>query len=50
MSVAENVAFGPRSKKVPSHEIARRVREMLEIVRLDEFTARRPAHLSGGQR
>ena len=34
MSVAENIAFGPRRKKAPSHEISRRVNEMLEVVRL----------------
>ena len=49
MSVADNVAFGPRSKKAPSHEIARRVHHMLEVVRLEEFASRRPALLSGGQ-
>lgn len=49
MSVADNVAFGPRSKKLPSPEIARRVQQMLEVVRLGEFAARRPAQLSGGQ-
>ena len=49
MSVADNVAFGPRSRKTPSHEVARRVQEMLAVVRLEEFAARRPAQLSGGQ-
>ena len=49
MSVADNVAFGPRSRKAPSHEVARRVHEMLEVVRLEEFASRRPAQLSGGQ-
>ncbi len=49
MTVADNVAFGPRSKKVPRDETARRVREMLEVVRLGEFANRRPAQLSGGQ-
>ena len=49
MSVSDNVAFGPRSRKTPSHEVARRVQEMLAVVRLEEFAARRPAQLSGGQ-
>ncbi len=49
MSVADNVAFGPRSKKAPRGEIARRVREMLKVVRLEEFSSRRPGLLSGGQ-
>ena len=49
MSVEENVAFGPRSQHVASHEVARRVREMLAVVRLDAVASRRPAQLSGGQ-
>ncbi|MCU0268088.1 MAG: ABC transporter ATP-binding protein [Acidimicrobiales bacterium] len=49
MSVWDNVAFGPRSRKVPKVETARRVDELLEVVRLTEFAKRRPAQLSGGQ-
>ena len=49
MTVAENVAFGPKSKKVPKSEYTRRVAEMLEVVRLGDFAHRRPTQLSGGQ-
>ncbi|MGA0863733.1 MAG: ABC transporter ATP-binding protein [Ilumatobacteraceae bacterium] len=49
MSVADNVAFGPRNKKLPEKEVASRVSEMLAVVRLSEFASRRPAQLSGGQ-
>ena len=49
LSVADNVAFGPRSKKLPRREITQRVREMLEVVRLEEVSSRRPGLLSGGQ-
>ncbi len=49
MSVADNVAFGPRNKKLPAKEVDARVAEMLSVVRLSEFAARRPAQLSGGQ-
>ncbi|MEY2967106.1 MAG: hypothetical protein RLY50_1156 [Actinomycetota bacterium] len=49
MSVADNVAFGPRNKKLPEKEVASRVSEMLSVVRLSEFASRRPAQLSGGQ-
>ncbi len=49
MSVWDNVAFGPRSRKVPEPEIRKRVGEMLEIVRLEGFAQRRPEQLSGGQ-
>jgi len=49
MSVYDNVAFGPRSRKASKSEIAKRVPELLEIVRLADFANRRPAQLSGGQ-
>jgi sulfate transport system ATP-binding protein len=50
MTVWENVAFGLRIRKRPKPEIARRVGELLELVRLDGFATRYPAQLSGGQR
>ena len=49
MTVAENVRFGPKSKKVPKSEYEPNVAQMLEVVRLGEFADRRPAQLSGGQ-
>jgi spermidine/putrescine transport system ATP-binding protein len=49
MTVWDNVAFGPRSRKVDEKEIAKRVGEMLEIVRLSDFAKRKPTQLSGGQ-
>jgi spermidine/putrescine transport system ATP-binding protein len=49
MSVFENVAFGPRSKRVNRSEIPERVKELLEVVRLADFAERRPGQLSGGQ-
>ena len=49
MTVWDNVAFGPRSQKLGKAEVARRVDELIEVVRLTEFTKRKPAQLSGGQ-
>lgn len=49
MSVWDNVAYGPRSRKKDKTEIKRRVDELLEIVRLTDFAKRRPGQLSGGQ-
>jgi spermidine/putrescine transport system ATP-binding protein len=49
MTVWENVAFGPRSRKLSKAETSRRVDEMLTVVRLDDFARRKPAQLSGGQ-
>jgi len=50
MTVAGNVDYGLRVKKVPRAERKRRVAEALEMVRLTTFGARRPSQLSGGQR
>jgi spermidine/putrescine transport system ATP-binding protein len=49
LSVAQNVAFGLEMKKVPKADIARRVREALDMVRLSGFDERKPRQLSGGQ-
>ena len=50
MTVADNVAFGPRTKGVDEGETKRRVGEMLEVVRLGSFADRYPSQLSGGQK
>jgi putative spermidine/putrescine transport system ATP-binding protein len=50
MSVADNVAYSLRVRRVPKQERLRRVAEALELVRLPDVSARRPAELSGGQR
>jgi spermidine/putrescine transport system ATP-binding protein len=49
LTVRENVAFGPRSRKLSAAETTRRVAELLAVVRLDAFADRKPAQLSGGQ-
>jgi ABC-type Fe3+/spermidine/putrescine transport system ATPase subunit len=49
MSVADNIGFGLKMRKLGKTQIARQVAEMLELVRLPELGARRPAELSGGQ-
>jgi putative spermidine/putrescine transport system ATP-binding protein len=50
MSVAENVGYGLRIRKVPRAERDRRVADALEMVRLPDLGGRRPGQLSGGQR
>ncbi|WP_017573066.1 ABC transporter ATP-binding protein [Nocardiopsis halotolerans] len=49
MSVADNVAFGLRRRKVPKAEITRRVGRMLDLVELGHRAKHRPTQLSGGQ-
>ena len=48
-TVAENVAFGLKYRKVSRDEIARRVRDALDLVQLPHVGDRRPSALSGGQ-
>ena len=48
LSVFENVAFGLRERRVPGGEVARRVGDALELVRLDRRGGQRPSELSGG--
>jgi len=49
MTVAENVGFGLRMRKVPGPEAARRVEAALRRVRMDGYSGRKPGELSGGQ-
>mgnify|MGYP001586340828 CR=1 FL=1 len=49
MTVAENVGFGLKVRKVKADEIRRRVIEILEVVQLGALRDRYPAELSGGQ-
>lgn len=50
MTVAENVEYGLKVKKVGRPERQQRATEALEMVRLADLGTRRPAELSGGQR
>ncbi|AZI59374.1 ABC transporter ATP-binding protein [Nakamurella antarctica] len=49
LTVAQNIAFGLEMERKPKAEIARRVTEMLDLVRLSEMANRKPDQLSGGQ-
>ena len=50
MTVADNVGFGLRVRKVGADEEQRRVGEALELVQLGQLGDRKPHQLSGGQR
>lgn len=49
LTVAQNVAFPLRMRRVPKGECADRVQEALTLVGLGALGTRRPADLSGGQ-
>lgn len=49
MTVFDNVAFGLRCKKIPEKEVARRVNEVLKMVKLEQLAERKSSQLSGGQ-
>ncbi|MBS9719435.1 ABC transporter ATP-binding protein [Tianweitania sp. BSSL-BM11] len=50
MSVEKNIAFGLKQDGMASADIAKRVAEMLKLVKLEPFAERKPHQLSGGQR
>ncbi|MCZ4324540.1 ABC transporter ATP-binding protein [Pseudomonas anguilliseptica] len=49
MTVQQNVAFGLRMQKVKGSEAEQRVKQVLELVELNDFADRYPQQLSGGQ-
>jgi len=50
LTVEGNIAFGLKQDGMPKAEIASRVADMLALVKLEGFGARKPDQLSGGQR
>jgi putrescine transport system ATP-binding protein len=50
LTVEGNIAFGLKQDGLPKSEIATRVADMLSLVKLEGFGARKPDQLSGGQR
>ena len=50
MSVQDNMAFGLKLRKVPKHEINKKVKDAAQILDLSDLLERKPAALSGGQR
>ena len=49
MTIGDNVGFGLKMRGTKGTEIATRIKQMLELVRLPGLEARRPKQLSGGQ-
>nr|YP_004222028.1 probable transport protein [Coccomyxa subellipsoidea C-169]ADV29876.1 probable transport protein [Coccomyxa subellipsoidea C-169] len=50
MTVYENIAFGLSIRDLTSTTIANRVKQLLQLIQLEEFASRYPSQLSGGQR
>jgi sn-glycerol 3-phosphate transport system ATP-binding protein len=50
MTVAENMAYGLRMRRLPKSEIAQRLIATAEKLQLQQLLSRRPSELSGGQR
>lgn len=49
MSVAENIGYGLKIRDIPAAEIAARVTELLDLVKLPQVADKLPGQLSGGQ-
>jgi spermidine/putrescine transport system ATP-binding protein len=49
LTVSDNIAYGPRRRRMPRAEIDRAVAEALELVSLQGLGPRYPRELSGGQ-
>ncbi len=49
MTVYDNIAFGLENLKWPKNRIASRVREMMAMLKIEQFEKRFPSELSGGQ-
>ncbi len=49
MTVADNVAYGLRTRRTPETQIRERVDEVLRLVQLEGMESRYPHQLSGGQ-
>lgn len=50
MTVADNIAYGLKLRKLPKKVISAKVEEMLQLVQLTGYGQRKPEQLSGGQR
>jgi len=50
LSVAENIVFGLKARKVPKQEQKKRLKDAADLLGLSTLLERKPAQLSGGQR
>src|SRR5688572_21232834 len=50
MTVAENIAFGMKVRRVPQAEQQQRIKQVSQLLQIEQLLGRRPSALSGGQR
>jgi multiple sugar transport system ATP-binding protein len=50
MSIAENIAYPLRVRKLEKHEITKRVQRVAEMLEIESLLGRKPRQLSGGER
>ena len=50
MTVAENIAFGMKVRRVPKREQEKKIKEVANLLQIDHLLERKPAHSRGGQR
>lgn len=50
LTVAQNVAFGLKIRRLSKKEVSKRTSDILDLVRLDGLADRYPSQLSGGQK
>ncbi|RIY40484.1 ABC transporter ATP-binding protein [Neopusillimonas maritima] len=50
MTVAENLAYPLKVRKLPRAQIKQKVNEYLKLIEMEDFGSRHPGQLSGGQR
>jgi multiple sugar transport system ATP-binding protein len=50
MTVAENIAFGMKVRRVPQPEQQQRIRQVSQLLQIEKLLERKPSALSGGQR
>ncbi len=50
MTVAQNIGFGMKIRRVPKPQIATKIAEVARLLQIDHLLDRQPSQLSGGQR
>jgi len=50
LNIYENIAFGPKKRKLPKDQIEKEVEKYIDVVGLGDFKKQKPYELSGGMR